>query len=44
MNDVTRSSQFVANIPKIYDINFEVFFKPFCFCCSFRQIVTYILQ
>ena len=45
MDDVTRSGQFIANSRKVYDIiRFQRFSKRFCFCCSFRRIVTYFYQ
>ena len=36
--------EFIDLSLKVYDINFQTFFKLFCFCCSFRQIVTYYHQ
>ena len=37
-------SQFVAFGLEVYDIHFQIFFKLFSFCCSFRQIVTFFHQ
>ena len=38
------NSQFIAFSKKIYDIHFQTFLKLFSFCCSFRQIVTFVIK
>ena len=37
MNDVTRSSQFIVNSDKFYDIHLLLFFKLFSFCVFFSS-------